>query len=78
MDHGRTAMLFEAGDWEDGAELALRLLTDDDLRLRMRRLASERALDFSADAVVERYEALYRLACSPVAPSQEVVADGVS
>jgi L-malate glycosyltransferase len=75
-EHGRTAMLFEPGDYEEGARLTLRLLTDDDLRLRMRRLATERALDFSAHSVVRRYEALYQLACSPCAPPEELVADG--
>ena len=44
----------------------------------MRRLARERALDFSAQSVVRRYEAIYQLACSPVAPAEELVADGVA
>ena len=78
VEPGRTAMLFDPGDYEHGAELALRLLTDDGLRLRMRRLARERALDFSAQSVVRRYEALYRLACSPAASAEEAVADGVA
>ena len=78
VEPGRTAMLFDPGDYEHGAELAARLLTDDGLRLRMRRLARERALDFSAQSAVQRYEAVYRLACSPVASAEEVVADGVA
>ena len=78
VEPGRTAMLFDPWDCEHGAELALRLLTDDDLRLRMRRLARERALDFSAKSVVRHYEAIYRLACSPAAPAEEAVADGVA
>ena len=78
VEPGRTAMLFDPGDYQHGAELALRLFTDRAFRLRMRRLARERALDFSAQSVVRRYEAVYRLASAPAAPAEEVMADGVA
>ncbi len=65
-EHGRTAMLFEPGDYDEGARLALRLLTHRDLRLRMRHFAATHARSFSAHSGVQRYEALYQFACSSI------------
>ena len=60
-EHGRSALLFEPGDYDEAVRLAHRLLTERDLRLEIRRHAAERAHDFSARAVVESYEAVYQL-----------------
>jgi L-malate glycosyltransferase len=62
VEHGRSAMLFEPGDTDGGAQLALRLLTQRRLRLAMRSLAAERARSFSTWSVLQHYEALYRSA----------------
>jgi N-acetyl-alpha-D-glucosaminyl L-malate synthase BshA len=59
-EHGRSAMLYAPGDVATAAGLVGRLLTDDALRLGLRRAAVERALDFSVVAAVEGYEAVYR------------------
>jgi N-acetyl-alpha-D-glucosaminyl L-malate synthase BshA len=77
VEHGRTAMLFEPGDYEEAVRLAHRLLTERDLRLEIRRRAAERACDFSARAVVERYEAVYQLGCVQLRQPDELVAGEV-
>ena len=41
------------------SERALRILQDSALRERLKRAAADRALEFSADRVVPRYEQLY-------------------
>ena len=66
VEHGRTGMLFPAGDHHEGSRLVLRLLADDELRLRMRRCTARRARSLSARLVVPRYEALYRLVGSSI------------
>jgi N-acetyl-alpha-D-glucosaminyl L-malate synthase BshA len=63
-EHGRTAMFFEPGDDDEATRLAHRLLTERDLRLEIRRRATERAREFSAAAVVAQYEAVYQLGCA--------------
>jgi N-acetyl-alpha-D-glucosaminyl L-malate synthase BshA len=77
-EHGRTAMLFEPGDYEGAARAAHRLLTDRQLRLAIRRRATERACDFSAGAVVERYETVYQLGRAQVGRPDELVAGEAS
>lgn len=57
---GTTGLLFEAGDEEEAAHAALRLLADGDLRSLMGRAAAARARCFSTETIVARYERLYR------------------
>lgn len=61
VDHGVSGYLFPVGATDEMAEAGVRILTDDahhaSLAAAGRRIAVER---FSADAVVPRYEALYR------------------
>lgn len=57
--HGRTAMLYERGDYVAAARLVETLLSDDQLRLGLRRVATEHARTFSVAAAVEAYLAVY-------------------
>lgn len=66
VEDGRSALLYEPGNHHEGARLAQRLLTYESLRLRMRRFAAQRAQSFSTHTVVQRYEELYRAACSAI------------
>jgi N-acetyl-alpha-D-glucosaminyl L-malate synthase BshA len=77
-EHGRTAMLFEPGDYDEAVRLTHRLLTERDLRLEIRRRAAERAHDFSARSVVERYEAVYQFGCAQLARPDVLIAGEVS
>jgi N-acetyl-alpha-D-glucosaminyl L-malate synthase BshA len=74
VEHGRTAMLYEPGDYPEGARLALQVLTDHDLRLQMRQFAARHARTFSAGSIVRRYEALYLSGCSSRDSLQEPLA----
>ncbi len=56
----RTGLLYEAGNEEEAVRAVLQLLADDELRLAMGRAAVRRAHRFSREAVVVRYERLYR------------------
>lgn len=60
VEHGRTGLLYDPGDEEQAARLAVRFLTDARLQARMRHAALERASELSAAVVIPRYEALYR------------------
>jgi N-acetyl-alpha-D-glucosaminyl L-malate synthase BshA len=73
--HGHTALLFEPGAYEQGAEHAVRALTDHALRLRLRAAARARARRFSSHVAVEQYEKLYADALS-ARPSARRVASG--
>jgi L-malate glycosyltransferase len=55
-----TGLLYAPGDEGAATEAALRLLRDSERRHRMGVAARTRAMRFSAEAVVSRYEALYR------------------
>ncbi len=57
---GTTGFLVPVGDVSTMAERALRVLTDATEHERLKRNAAARALEFSADRVVPRYEALYQ------------------
>ncbi|MGH7522566.1 MAG: N-acetyl-alpha-D-glucosaminyl L-malate synthase BshA [Gemmatimonadales bacterium] len=56
---GKTGFLAPVGDVAAMVERALRVLEDSALHERLRRDAAAHALEFSADRVVPRYEALY-------------------
>src|SRR5437016_1451759 len=56
---GESGFLVPPGDVPGMSERALRILKDSALQERMRRSAVQRALEFSADRVVPRYEHLY-------------------
>jgi N-acetyl-alpha-D-glucosaminyl L-malate synthase BshA len=60
IQDGTTGFLAPVGDVAAMAERALRILEDPGTLERMRRAAAEHALQFSADRVVPRYEALYQ------------------
>ena len=57
--HGETGMLHSPDDVDGMAQSALALLTDRDRWSRFREAAVARAQEFSADRMVEQYEALY-------------------
>jgi glycosyltransferase involved in cell wall biosynthesis len=57
--HGRTGMLYERGDFVAAARLVETLLSDHQLRLGLRRAATEHARTFSVTAAVEAYLAVY-------------------
>jgi N-acetyl-alpha-D-glucosaminyl L-malate synthase BshA len=64
---GEHGLLVPAGDDEGLARGVESLLQDSALRLRLGRAARQRAREkFSADAIVPRYEALYRRVCGSV------------
>lgn len=57
---GETGYMYDVGDVEGMAEGALRLLQDEELRSAMGVAARRRAVEeFSQDAVVQRYRAIY-------------------
>jgi len=56
---GESGFLAPPGDVAGMSERALRILQDSALRERLKRAAADRALEFSADRVVPRYEQLY-------------------
>ena len=58
--HGETGFLTPKGDVDAMIAHSLRLLGDAALQARMRDAAARRALEFSADRVVPRYEQLYQ------------------
>jgi N-acetyl-alpha-D-glucosaminyl L-malate synthase BshA len=60
VEDGKTGFLVPPGDVAGMAERALRLLGDATEHERMRRNALARALEFSTDRVVPRYEQLYQ------------------
>ena len=57
--HGRTGMLYERGDFVAAARLIEALLGDHQLRLDLRRVATEHARTYSVSAAVEAYLAVY-------------------
>jgi L-malate glycosyltransferase len=60
VEHGKTGYLAPPGDTATMAERALQLLQTPAEHARMKEAALLRALDFAADNVVPRYEALYQ------------------
>jgi N-acetyl-alpha-D-glucosaminyl L-malate synthase BshA len=70
--HGRTGLLFGAGDEEEAADAARWLLADGDRRRLMGRAAATRARAFSTETIVARYERLYREVLGVEAPSRAV------
>lgn len=60
VTHGETGLLYGAGDEEGAAAAVLRLLRDGSARSRMGMGAVQRARRFSSEAMVPRYERLYR------------------
>jgi N-acetyl-alpha-D-glucosaminyl L-malate synthase BshA len=69
---GEHGLLVPAGDDEGLARGVESLLQDSALRLRLGRAARQRAREkFSADAIVPRYEALYRRVCGSVDDSDQ-------
>src|ERR1051325_11523356 len=59
VEDGKTGCLAPAGDVATMAARALQILTDTGTQQRMAQAAAARALEFSADHVVPRYEQLY-------------------
>ena len=59
VEDGKTGFLAPPGDVDAMAERATRILENTAEHARLQRNAAARALDFSADKVVPRYEALY-------------------
>jgi N-acetyl-alpha-D-glucosaminyl L-malate synthase BshA len=59
VEDGKTGFLAPPGDVATMAERALRVLESADLYKTLRQNAAARALEFAADHVVPRYEALY-------------------
>ena len=60
VEDGKTGFLAAPGDVATMADRALRVLEHPDEHARLRQHAAQRALDFSADKVVPRYESLYQ------------------
>jgi len=59
--NGETGFLCPVGDVEGMAAAALRLLSDEDLRRRFGEAGRRRAVEeFSQDAIVRRYRAIYQ------------------
>jgi N-acetyl-alpha-D-glucosaminyl L-malate synthase BshA len=58
--HGETGSLFPQGDHETAVHLAMEILSNPVLHQRMRTMAIKHAQKFSWDAIIPRYEALYR------------------
>jgi N-acetyl-alpha-D-glucosaminyl L-malate synthase BshA len=59
VEDGQTGYLVPPGDVAAMAERALRILGDPAEHERLKQRAASRALEFAADKVVPRYEALY-------------------
>jgi len=59
VEDGKTGLLAPPGDVVGMSERALRVLQDSSEHERLKRTAAARALDFSADHIVPRYEQLY-------------------
>jgi glycosyltransferase involved in cell wall biosynthesis len=60
VEDGRTGFLLPIGDVDGMAAAALRLLGDEEMRLTFAAAARQRAVEqFSQDAVVARYKAIY-------------------
>ena len=59
VEDGKTGFLVPPGDVATMVDRALRALQNADEHIRLKQNAAARALDFSADKVVPRYEALY-------------------
>ncbi|HEX4602297.1 MAG TPA: N-acetyl-alpha-D-glucosaminyl L-malate synthase BshA [Gemmatimonadales bacterium] len=57
---GETGYLAPVGAVDELTERAVQVLTDPALHARLRAAAARRALEFSAERIVPRYEALYR------------------
>ncbi len=60
VEDGKTGLLAPPGDVVGMSERALRVLQDSSEHERLKRTAAARALDFSADHIVPRYEQLYQ------------------
>jgi L-malate glycosyltransferase len=65
---GESGLLYEPGDEGAATEAVLRLLRDDERRRAMGAAARTRAMRFSADEIVSRYEELYRTVTARRAP----------
>ena len=59
VEDGKTGFLVPPGDVDTMAERALRVLENPAEHEQLKRAAAARALEFSADRVVPRYEQLY-------------------
>jgi glycosyltransferase involved in cell wall biosynthesis len=59
VGHGRTGMLYERGDLVVATRLVETLLSDHQLRLRLRHAATEHARTFSVSAALDAYLAVY-------------------
>lgn len=59
LEAGKTALLFQPGDWRELAGLWLRALQDAGLRERLRANAREKIKEFDGHRCVEAMEALY-------------------
>src|SRR2546430_12395771 len=59
VEDGKTGLLAPPGDVGGMSERALRVLRDPSEHERLKHTAAARALDFSADHIVPRYEQLY-------------------
>jgi len=59
VEDGKSGFLAPPGDVATMAERALHMLRHPDEQARLKHHAAERALEFAADRVVPRYEALY-------------------
>ncbi len=59
VEDGKTGFLAPPGDVATMVDRSLRVLGNPDEHSRLKQNAAARALDFSADKVVPRYEALY-------------------
>ena len=59
LEDGKTALMFEAGDYEKMAELILKLLKDDELRKRISGNVRERIKDFDMKRTIAALESTY-------------------
>jgi len=59
VDDGKTGFLAPPGEVTTMAARAVQVLQNADEHARLKQQAADRALDFSAEKVVPRYEALY-------------------
>jgi L-malate glycosyltransferase len=72
--HGTTGLLFEQGDETSAAEAVRTILSDAALLAAMGKAARRHAGAFASNAVVGRYEQLYRASAPPAEPATLLVA----